>query len=70
MKVKEDYVHDVVQRLTEQDGRERQIIWRGTSEQIAERVAESVKYALDHGDSKVIRLEPTAPYNIFNLARN
>ena len=68
--IKEDYIHNVVQRLVARDGVERQVVWRGTSAQISERIAASVKQQLDSGDSAVIRLEPIAPANIFDLRKN
>jgi hypothetical protein len=69
MKVKEEYVHDVVQRVTDKDGRERQIVWRGTADQISERIASNLRQSLINGDHKVIRLEPVAPYNIYDLEK-
>lgn len=65
------YVHMVVQRIVRsRDGREDQIVLKGTADQIAERVADSIKRRLNEGNGDVIRLEPIAPYNIFDLEKN
>lgn len=65
--IKSDYIHTVPYRWRDNNGREQQVVLRGTADQIAERLAEHLRIMLSDGRSEVITIEPIGPQNIFEL---
>lgn len=72
MQIKDDFIHivpfTVENRLFHGDGTKRDhAIYKGTSEQVAQQVADAIKRALDDGRTTQIVLTPVAPWSIIDL---